>query len=360
MADNKIFVSYRRQDASGEAGRLVDYLQEIYGDESVFLDVETIEAGLDFVQAIDKALNSCKILIAIIGPHWVNIQDPEGKPRLFHEGDFIRIEISAALKRDIRVIPVLVNGAIMPSPEQLPEDLQALTRRHAHELSSSRWKYDCDQLVLVLNKIIEPKPMPKPIKPKPVPPKKSWLATNYLWFLAGFVGLIVIILILDTPDDAYQDPYQEPIGLAEDTEDESQSNVISAEDLNEIRENNPEGSEVYDQLKGSESAVPENSIEDISGYWLLADPDGNTSTLVFEQYQNSFEFIEYNVFNVEVGEGTGSISGNQLTSDYYNSMVQINGKLKLTSADNGASWSGTISFPTLGTSTAISIQRITP
>ena len=358
MADNKIFVSYRRQDASGEAGRLVDHLQEIYGDDSVFLDVETIEAGLDFVQAIDKALNSCKILIALIGPHWANIKDSEGNPRLFHEGDFIRIEISAALKRDIRVIPVLVNGAVMPSPDQLPEDLQALTRRHAHELSSSRWKYDCDQLVAVLNKIVEPKPIKKEEKLKPIPPKKSWLAQNYLWILGGLVCLIIVILMLETPEDTYQDPYQDPIGLTEEPEEEPQSPAVSTEDLQEIRDNNPEGTEIYDKL--SSLGDTDSELEDISGYWLLSDPDGNTSTLVFSQDQNTFEFIEYNIFNVEVGEGTGSISGSQLTSDYYNSMVQINGKLRLSSPDNGASWSGTISFPTLGTSTAISLQRITP
>lgn len=137
MADNKIFVSYRRQNASGEAGRLVDHLQEVFGDDSVFLDVETIEAGLNFIQAIEKALNSCKVLIAMIGPHWATIKDPQGNLRLFNKDDFIRIEISAALKRDIRVIPVLVNGAMMPNPEDLPGDLQALTRRHAQELSSS-------------------------------------------------------------------------------------------------------------------------------------------------------------------------------------------------------------------------------
>lgn len=83
MSNNKIFVSYRLQDASGEAGRLVDNLEEVFGSEAVFLDVETLEAGLDFVQAIDQALNNCKVLIAIIGPHWANIRGTDGNFKTF-------------------------------------------------------------------------------------------------------------------------------------------------------------------------------------------------------------------------------------------------------------------------------------
>lgn len=359
MANNKIFVSYRRHDASGEAGRLVDHLQEIYGEDSVFLDVETLEAGLDFVQAIDKALNSCKVFIAIIGPHWVNIKDSEGKSRIFHEGDFIRIEIAAALKRNIRVIPVLVNGAVMPTAEQLPEDLRALTRRHAHELSSSRWKYDCDQLASVLAKIIEPlpKPKPDPPKPRPIPPKqKSWLAKNYLWVLGGFVGLIILIQLINIPEEDFpNDPYQPPV-----EEDYGSTSTPTTEDLQQNREENPEGTEINDNSSPSNSESDEVFIDDISGYWLLSDNQGNTSTLEFNQYNGDFEFIEYNIFNVEIGEGTGSISGNQLSADYYNSLVQINGKLKLSTSTNGQSWSGTVSFPTLGTSSNIALQRINP
>ncbi len=359
MADNKIFVSYRRQDASGEAGRLVDHLQEIYGEESVFLDVETLEAGLDFIQAINKALNSCKVFIAIIGPRWTNIQDLEGNLRLFQEEDFIRIEIAAALKRDIRVIPVLVNGAVMPTPEQLPEDLQALTRRHAHELSSSRWKYDCDQLVAVLDKIIEPIPKPKPefLKPKPIPPKqKSWLAKNYLWLLGGFVGLIILVQLINIPEDDFpNDPFQPTV-----EEDYGSTGEVATEDLEQIREENPEGSEISDKLALSNTESIEAIVDDISGYWLLTDSQGNTSTLVFNQYNGDFEFVEYNVFNVEIGEGIGTITGNQLLADYYNSLVQINGQLKLSTSNKGRNWSGTVSFPSIGTSNNITIQRINP
>ena len=356
MADNKIFVSYRRQDASGEAGRLVDHLQEVFGEESVFLDVETIEAGLDFVQAIDKALNSCKVLIAMIGPHWLNMRDSEGNLRLFQEGDFIRIEISAALKRNIRVIPVLVNGAVMPTPDQLPEDLQALTRRHAQELSSSRWKYDCDQLIQVLSKIIEPKPIPQPTPrptPRPVPPKKkSWLAKNYLWVLGGFVSLLILIQLMDLPEEDFpNDPYQPPV-----EEDYGNTDDPTVEDLQQFREDNPGGTEINDNLTGTAT-----EIEDVSGYWRMDDNQGNFSTFIFELYEDGeVEFLEYNQFNIQIGSGTGVANGTDLTLDYYNSLFQLNGNFKLKTYNQGKSWSGNVNFPSLGTSSPITFQRINP
>ena len=156
----------------------------------------------------------------------------------------------------------------------------------------------------------------------------------------------------DFPNDPYQPPEEEDYGTT--------NNEPTLESLQQIREENPEGTEIYDNLSLSNSTSDESIVDDISGYWLLSDNQGNTSTIVFNQYNGDFEFVEYNVFNVEIGGGSGSISGNQLSADYYNSLVQINGKLKLTTSTNGQSWSGTVSFPSLGTSTNIAIQRINP
>lgn len=342
MSNNKIFVSYRRQDASGEAGRLVDHLQEVFGDSSVFLDVETIEAGLDFVQAINKALNSCKVLIAMIGPHWANIKDPEGNPRLFKEDDFIRIEIAAALERDIRVIPVLVNGASMPTTDQLPENLQALTRRHAQELSSSRWKYDCEQLTEVLKKIVgyQEVPPPKP-KPQPTPPirkQKSWLEKNYLWILGAFV-ILLILANLGSGDD-YKNGgggYEpEPRPIVDGSEGEIQPS-------NDPPPYTPPGNT--------------NEFMDVSGYWLLQDKDGNQSALFFTQEAEEVSFIEYNLFDMEIGRGSGYLDGNSLNTDYYNSILGISGEFKLSSANKGTSWTGRANFPSLGTYNQITLTR---
>lgn len=146
-----IFISYRRDDSSGHAGRLFDGLSARFGEEQVFMDIDQIEPGEDFVQVIESAVGSCEILIALIGRNWLASRDESGR-RLDNPNDFVRLEITAALVRGIPVIPVLVQGARMPRPQDLPEDLSALSRRHALELSDLRWKHDVDQLTGVLEK----------------------------------------------------------------------------------------------------------------------------------------------------------------------------------------------------------------
>ena len=108
-----IFISYRRQDAAGNAGRLYDRLARHFGAERVFMDVEGIEPGLDFVEALEGAVASCEVLIVVIGAGWL-ATDNAGKRRLDDPKDFVRIETAAALARHIRVVPVLVDGAVMP------------------------------------------------------------------------------------------------------------------------------------------------------------------------------------------------------------------------------------------------------
>jgi hypothetical protein len=342
MADNKIFVSYRRQDASGEAGRLVDHLQEVFGEDSVFLDVETIEAGLDFIQAIEKALSSCSILIAMIGPHWASMKDPQGNLRLFNKDDFIRIEISAALKRDIRVIPVLVNGAMMPNPEDLPEDLQGLTRRHAQELSSSRWKYDSDQLTSVLSKIIEPKPQPKP-QPKPEPsPRtfipnqpapKSWWAKNYLWLIGGVVGFLILAGMC-VPDEPQYEPIIENDGT-------TQTDLITE---------NPDGNEIYNSL------LLDESIPNISGRWTGVNDLGLTYYYDISQDGESVSFNEISFDGSIMGSGTGAINGEYINLD-YNSVFNYSGSITLVISPDQTQLSGQVSIPSSGVSAAMVLNR---
>jgi hypothetical protein len=150
-----IFISYRRQDSQSAAGRLADSLKEQLPQAAVFRDVETIEAGVDFVNAINAALESCGVLLAVIGPRWVSIQDDAGRRRLDDPNDYTRLELAAALARaDVRVIPVLVDGASMPDPAALPADLKSLARRHAVELTDKRWDYDVAQLAATLRRVL--------------------------------------------------------------------------------------------------------------------------------------------------------------------------------------------------------------
>jgi hypothetical protein len=126
----RIFVSYRREDAEGEAGRLFDDLVNHFGEDSVFLDVTAIEVGRDFRRAIDESVATCSVLLAIIGKDWIDARNEAGQRRLDDPSDFVRLETASALKRDIPVIPVLVHGAKMPRPDQLPDELKELAYRN--------------------------------------------------------------------------------------------------------------------------------------------------------------------------------------------------------------------------------------
>src|SRR5512139_2578868 len=147
-----IFISYRRSDSGGHTGRLTADLIEGFEPQELFRDIEAIEAGVDFAQAIERAVNTCSVMLAVIGPQWLTTATPDGKRRLDLEHDFVRVEIATALARNLRVIPVLVGNASMPTAEQLPEPLKPLAGRQAHEITDRRWDYDVDQLFATLAK----------------------------------------------------------------------------------------------------------------------------------------------------------------------------------------------------------------
>jgi hypothetical protein len=149
-----IFINYRREDTAGHAGRLHDVLNQRFPG-AVFMDIDKIEAGQDFVDVIDEAVGKCRVLLVMIGRQWLSVATPDGRRRLDNPDDFVRREIAAALIRDVTVVPVLVEGAGMPQQQDLPEELKKLSRRNAVELSDTRWAYDVDRLVEVLEKHVE-------------------------------------------------------------------------------------------------------------------------------------------------------------------------------------------------------------
>lgn len=136
-----IFISYRRQDSPGFAGRLADDLTESYGAEHVFRDVEIVP-GQDFTAEIYRAISECDVLLALIGPRWVNAQDRRGELRLLDPNDWVRLEIEAALHRGVAVLPVLVGGASMPADAALPASLATLTRVQALVMTDRCWEQD--------------------------------------------------------------------------------------------------------------------------------------------------------------------------------------------------------------------------
>ena len=142
----QIFISYRREDSSGQAGRLYDSLSDEFGHDNVFIDLDAIGPGEDFADVIDQALQRCDVVLVVIGPRWLSLER-EGVRRLDDPNDYLRIEIEHSLARAPRVIPVLVQDAEMPSSRDLPEPIKNLARRNAFELSDSRWRLDVGRLI---------------------------------------------------------------------------------------------------------------------------------------------------------------------------------------------------------------------
>ncbi len=150
----RIFISYRRQDSAGYAGRLFDRLSNRFGQANIFMDIDTIELGVDFVQKIQEAVSSCDVLLAVIGPAWLTIANANGQPRLNDPNDFVRLEVQTALQRNIRVIPILVQGASMPTEKDLPPELAALARRNGMGIEHSSFDSDVNLLITKLEKML--------------------------------------------------------------------------------------------------------------------------------------------------------------------------------------------------------------
>lgn len=142
-----LFISYRREDSAAYAGRLHDRLVARFGQERVFMDVDAIGPGQDFEAVIRARMETAQVALVLIGRRWLDARDAAGQRRLDDAGDFVRLEIAAALQRGITTIPVLVGGAAMPSPDELPDGLRALATRHAIELSDTRFHRDVDALI---------------------------------------------------------------------------------------------------------------------------------------------------------------------------------------------------------------------
>jgi hypothetical protein len=150
----RIFICYRRAESDWPAGWLYARLSEHFAETEIFKDVDSIELGDDFVASIVSAVESCDVLIAIIGPRWLTLEDDGGRRRLDDSGDYVRIELETALRRGIRVIPVLVDGATMPVAKVLPASLAELARKQAMELTAGSFKHDATRLIRVLERSI--------------------------------------------------------------------------------------------------------------------------------------------------------------------------------------------------------------
>ena len=157
LSSRAIFLSYRREDAAPYARLLQFQLRERIPDAHVFMDLDSIEPGLDFAEVIREAIDSCRVLVALIGRQWATLTDEEGRRRLDNPDDYVRFEVQLALERGVRVIPVLVDGARPLRLPQLPSGLRKLARLNALELSYGRYEYDADRLLTLLQRVLAAK-----------------------------------------------------------------------------------------------------------------------------------------------------------------------------------------------------------
>ncbi|HEX6145641.1 MAG TPA: toll/interleukin-1 receptor domain-containing protein [Acidimicrobiia bacterium] len=143
----RVFLSYRRDDTAGRAGRLHDALVSRLGPRNVFMDVATIAVGTDFVEQVDRAIAGSDVSLVVIGPNWLGIEDADGRRRLDDPDDHVRSEVRSALGSSNPVVPVLVGDATLPTEDELPSDLVTLVRRQAFELHDETWAHDVEMLI---------------------------------------------------------------------------------------------------------------------------------------------------------------------------------------------------------------------
>jgi outer membrane protein assembly factor BamB len=146
-ADGGIFLSYRREETGHVAGRLADRLIARFGEHTVFMDIDSIPPGADFVEVIQRAVRGCDVLLVLIGPQWTKLVDADGRRRLDDPEDFVVLEVREALDRSVPVVPILVDGALMPRPGDLPPPLHALTRRNAVRVDAESFRSDVSGLL---------------------------------------------------------------------------------------------------------------------------------------------------------------------------------------------------------------------
>jgi len=190
MAGGKIFINYRRDDSRADSGRLYDRLNARYPNR-VFRDVGSLEPGVEWHEAIERVLGTSDACVVVIGKEWVNIAGPTGTRRLDDPRDTVRQEIVTALKRGMRVFPVLVGGAKMPPEEELPEDLHSLARLNALEITEQDWDQGFEKLADALDRTLGVHHAP------PAPPAKASRTKPILIGAGALVAVAVIAIVVN-------------------------------------------------------------------------------------------------------------------------------------------------------------------
>jgi hypothetical protein len=235
----RVFVSYRREDTAGYAGRLYDALTSRLDVAEVFMDVGDIEPGADFTTAIADAVEGADVMLALIGPRWATVVTPDGHRRIDEPDDYVVGEIAAALERGVRVIPVLIEDTPMPTADSLPERLRGLAQRNAIDLSTVSWRTDLEALLDALHRLTQRSAMPEhstlanlatevgsatdvsttPGRPAPPPDRQPRFRRRGVWAAATatILAMLVIAALALTPGDDSNDPASEYVSAISET-----------------------------------------------------------------------------------------------------------------------------------------------
>ena len=263
MSNGYIFISYRRDDSAGYARAIYDQFVQHFSTERVFIDVDAIEPGLPFDEALERAVGKCDILLAIIGRRWLDQQESTSS-RLHDPNDFVRLEIAAALSRNVRVVPVLLDGASMPTEQQLPEPLRALARRNAIEVSNSRFKSDVARLISAVSKALG-----EPASSAPM--RYPFGGTSTLHWIIGALAVVVLSLLIYV-----QFPTRDRKPPAESMPAEK---------------NEPSPSKAVNSLQTTEKSKSDGSLSRKNG---LSDADGRASSFVNKEKEPNDQAPEAN------------------------------------------------------------------
>ncbi len=196
----RIFISYRRADTPHIAGRLFDRLASRFGKRNIFMDVDSIEPGLDFSTVIEKAVSSCDVLLALVGQRWLDSRETPGPPRIQEPGDLVALEIATALKKGVRVIPVLVDNAPPPPSGLLPDELVQLARLQAVRVEHITFATDVNMLVAAIGRALiaireERSHAAKTPVPRPDPPRRGSATVVTSAGLRRSIGLVSLTSI---------------------------------------------------------------------------------------------------------------------------------------------------------------------
>jgi tetratricopeptide (TPR) repeat protein len=339
----KIFINYRRDDSPGTAGRLHDRLAQTFGRNNLFMDVDHIPAGVDFTEYLHGQVAACDVFLAVIGPNWLNAKDERGRRRFDNPDDFVTIEIAAALARNIRVIPVLVDGARTPKADKLPDSVRPLVRRNAVEVRNTQFGRDAEALATKVREALE---VARPVTRRwpSMATAGAWLMVPGRWrmvagsamalMLMGWIGLYqtgVPVWVPWTPRAQQPDaPGADKAKAAADAEAQRKAEEAEQQRLAAVKADEERRKQAEADARARYSALLSQSYTDISN----GDYDRAIATVseaIRLDPKNALAFVNRGIAYARKGDHDRAIAD-------YNEAIRLDPKNALAFANRGLAY----------------------